>query len=307
VRLLVTGASGLIGRHIAALAATRPDVELILTGRARPAGLAPSVEFSPADLSDAGQAAELVDRVRPTHLIHTAWETRQPTYWESMSNLDWVVSAARMAEAFAAVGGTRFVQLGTCAEYDWADGLCIEGSTPDKPTTRYGMAKLAGFRAVQVAAHGNFHAVEARVFFVYGPGENPARLIPLICRSHLAGTVPQLSSGIQKRDLLFVEDAAEAILALARHDSSWDVVNISATEPVALSQAATVLAELAGSSETGLSLRPDRADDPPLLIGESSRIRATGWQPRHSLEQGLAKTFHWWRESMAKAARDESA
>jgi nucleoside-diphosphate-sugar epimerase len=307
VRLLVTGASGLIGRYIAALAATKPDVELILSGRALPADLPPSLEFAPADLSDPQQAAGLVHRVRPTHIVHTAWETRQPIYWEAMSNLDWVVSAARMAEAFAAVGGTRFVQLGTCAEYDWSDALCVEGSTPDKPTTRYGKAKLAGFRAIQAAAHGNFHAVEARVFFVYGPGENPARLIPLICRSHLTGTVPQLGSGTQKRDLLYVEDAAEAILALVGHDSAWNVVNISATEPVALSQAATVLAKLAGSAETGLSLRPDRADDPPLLIGQSSRIRATGWQPRHSLEQGLATTFTWWRESMAKAVRDESA
>ena len=307
MRLLVTGASGLIGRHIAALAETKPDVELILSGRARHPGLSPLLAFAPADLSDAEQAAELVHRVRPTHIVHTAWETRQPTYWESMSNLDWVVSAARMAEAFAAVGGTRFVQLGTCAEYDWSDGLCVEGSTPDRPTTRYGMAKLAGFRSVQVAAHGSFHAVEARVFFVYGPGENPARLVPLICRSHLAGTVPQLGSGTQQRDLLYVQDAAEAILALVGYDSAWDVVNISATEPVALSEAATMLAKLAGSPETGLALRPDRADDPPLLIGQSSRIRATGWQPRHSLEQGLAKTFNWWRESMAKAARDERA
>ena len=79
MRLLVTGASGLIGRHIAALAETKPDVELILSGRARHPGLSPLLAFAPADLSDAEQAAELVHRVRPTHIVHTAWETRQPT------------------------------------------------------------------------------------------------------------------------------------------------------------------------------------------------------------------------------------
>lgn len=303
MKLLVSGVSGLIGRHVA-LAAAEAGLNVVGTSRARPSDLPQEVRFEPADLSDAGQAEELVRRTAPTHIVHAAWETRQPTYWNDVRNLDWVISTARMATAFAEVGGQRFIQVGSCAEYDWSHGICIEGETPDLPQMRYGKAKLAAFRAIEAAAHDAFQAVEARIFFVYGPGENADRFIPFVCRSHLAGKVPQLGSGRQLRDLLHARDAARAILSVANANEMVGIVNIGGGTPRPLSDVAEILARLAGARENGLGQRPDREGDPALLIANSDRLRSTGWTPTVSLEDGLSGTFGWWRahESHASSA-----
>ena len=296
MRLLVTGASGLIGRHVIALATRTNGIELIATSRSRPSELPNGVAFAAADLSSPAEAAALVRGQRPTHIVHTAWETRHPTYWQDPVNFQWAEAAGAMADAFGDVGGLRFVQLGSCAEYDWSHETCVEGETPDVPATPYGQAKLEAFRMIQAAARDRFETVEARIFWVFGPGENPSRLIPLICRTYLAGEVPDLGSGRQKRDLLFAEDAASAILALATTAGLEGVVNIATGEEIELAQVATELARLTGVSETGLGRRGDRPDDPEILIASADRIRSTGWEPKHSLAEGLAKTLDWWRE-----------
>lgn len=295
MRLLVTGVSGLVGRHVEAAAHADQAIDLVVTGRTRPNNLAKCIEFVAADLSDGDEAARVVRDVRPTHLIHAAWETRHPTYYHDLANLDWVIATARMAVEFAAGGGKRFVQVGSCAEYDWTAGRCVEGVTPDRPATRYGAAKLAAFRAVEAAAMDQFEAVEARIFWVFGPHENPQRLIPLICQSHLRGVVPMLGSGTQLRDLVYGPDAARALLALTRADGLEGVVNIGSGEPVSLSSVAILLAGLAGVAESGLGLRPDLDGGPALLSASDSRLRSTGWSPEWKLNEALAQTYQWWR------------
>lgn len=296
MKLLVTGAGGLVGRHVVALAAAGDGVEMFASGRRRPADLPDKVDFRAADLTDGEAAETLIRDVRPTHVIHGAWETRHSTFWEDPANLDWIVSTARLARTFAETGGRRFVQVGSCTEYDWSDGLCAEGVTADKPATRYGKAKLAAFRAVEAAAHGAFEAVEGRVFFVYGPGENPARFVPTICRGHLQRKVPELGSGRQRRDLLHAEDVARGLLALARAEGLVGTVNVCAGISTSLGDVAVRLAAIAGADETGLGLRPDRPRDPDLIVGTCGRLGATGWSPLVPLDEGLAKTFAWWRE-----------
>lgn len=304
MRLLVTGASGLIGRHVVELAAESDDIELIASARTQSAGLPATASFMAADLSDASQAAELIRATRPTHILHAAWETRHPTYWEDVANLDWVASATRMAEAFAEVGGRRFIQVGSCAEYDWSYGMCVEDETPSRPATRYGEAKLAAFRSVADIAQNRFEAAEARMFMVFGPGENPARFIPTICGHHLAGTVPRLGSGIQARDFLYVKDAAEALLHIVRADGAEGIFNVAAGEPVTLAAIARMLAQLANAAETGLGLQPDRPGDPARLTASAARLRNLAWQPRYPLEAALGETLAWWREEMRRAASD---
>jgi len=149
---------------------------------------------------------------------------------------------------------------------------------------------------VRTAGHDRFQAVEARIFMVYGPGENPERFIPTICRNHVAGTIPSLSSGTQLRDWLYVKDAARALLTLAQAGAPADVVNIGSGEAVSLGQVATILARLAGAAETGLGRRPDRPGDPHMLSASTTRLRATGWRPAYDLETGLRETLDWWRK-----------
>lgn len=148
-----------------------------------------------ADLSNAGAASTLVREVAPTHVLHAAWETRQPTYWQDPVKPRLGRCDSDHGQDLRRGDCRRFVQVGSCAEYDWSHGRCIEDVTPDRPATRYGKAKLAAYHAIGAAGHDRFASVDARIFFVYGPREDLARLIPYICRSLLAGDMPALPSG----------------------------------------------------------------------------------------------------------------
>ena len=283
----------MIGGAVARLAASAGH-EVHAVAR-RPAARTDGVTVHQVDLLTANAGSELIEELRPTHLVHAAWETTQPTYWSSLVNLEWIAVTAALARAFAEYGGKRFLQIGSCAEYDWSDGQCSEGVTPERPTTRYGLAKLAAWKAVETAAFGDFEAVEPRIFFVYGPGENKDRLIPYICRSHRDGVVPELSSGQQVRDLLHVDDAASAIMAVAE-SALVGVVNIGSGTPHSLGDAARILGECAGAADSGLGRRPDRAGDPGRLVPDTTRLFSTGWRPRVPLNDGLSRTFSHWLE-----------
>lgn len=291
MRLLVTGAGGLIGGALAR-AASAEGIEVIACARRMPAGFPEGVNCIAGDLTDAAAAWALVERIAPTHIVHAAWETRQPSYWNDPVNLDWVVATAAMAGAFARSGGTRFVQIGSCAEYDWT------GSVPlrDGPATRYGKAKLAAFRAIETAAHDRFAAVEARIFWVYGPNENPARYVPLVCRTHAAGDVPELGSGRQLRDLVHIDDAVRALLLLLADGAPTGVVDIGTGTGIPLAQIAIEVAALAGARETGLGRIPDRPGDPEALLADPAALHATGWAPQVPLRDGLERVFASWLE-----------
>jgi nucleoside-diphosphate-sugar epimerase len=299
VRLLLTGASGLIGRQFRK-ELLPPGCELITTSRGKKC--LDSDEHHSTDLADPELAAALVRFVRPTHIIHLAWETTPPTYWEDPVNSAWQESTARMAAAFGETGGRRFIQVGSCAEYDWAGGVCREEATPDRPTTLYGKAKLASFHAVQAAAHEKFEAVEARIFFIYGPGERPERFVPTICRSHLQGEVPMLGSGRVKRDFLHSNDVARALAAIACAPRVEGVINVGSGIPTPLAEVAEILADLAGADETGLGRAADRAGEPDTLVASIDRLRGIGWAPRLTIRQGLKDIFEWWRNELQRSS-----
>ena len=120
----------------------------------------------PADLLAPGLAEALVREVRPTHLLHLAWYAEHHAYWTAPQNLDWVGASLRLVRAFAEQGGTRAVLAGTCAEYDWTQGVCVEGATPIRPRGLYGVAKDAVRRVVEAFAAGaGLSAAWGRIFF----------------------------------------------------------------------------------------------------------------------------------------------
>ena len=146
-RVLVTGATGFIGRHaMEALRQREVDVH----------GVGHEVDLL------GGEVRSLLQEIRPTHLLHLAWYAVPGEYWTSLENYRWVAATIELARLFAESGGKRIVGAGTCAE---------GGPTP------YGVCKDAARRLLESfsrAAGVSF--AWGRIFFVYGPGERPERV-----------------------------------------------------------------------------------------------------------------------------------
>ena len=103
MRVLLTGASGFIGRYVLRALQHR-GIKVVAVGRARPQ---PSASFVEADLLSISDFGPLVQQVQATHLLHLAWYAEHGKYWTSPLNLRWAESTTRLVEAFCAAGTGR--------------------------------------------------------------------------------------------------------------------------------------------------------------------------------------------------------
>lgn len=286
-RVLVTGGSGFIGRQtLVPLRQRRYDV------------CAPA--SSAADLLAPGTATRLIDEVRPTHLLHLAWDARPGRFWASTDNVAWVEASLALLRAFAAAGGERVVIAGTCAEYRWGYEVhCVEGETPLEPATLYGAAKH-GLHVVaeRFAAETGISLAWGRVFFVFGPHEHPARLASSVAAALVRGEPAETSAGTQVRDFLFSEDLGSAFVALLDSDVEG-AVNLASGEPRAIRDLVIALGAAAGRPDLlRMGARPSNPSEPAVLTASVDRLRReVGWSPPRTLEERAADAVAWWRRT----------
>lgn len=296
-RVLVTGASGFIGMP-ALEALAEKGHELHAASRTERG--TDGVRWHRYDLLQAGAPAELIDAVRPERLLHLAWFAEHGEFWTAPENREWVRASRELLEAFASTGGQRAVVTGSCAEYDWSlEADLREGQTPLRPSTPYGQAKLEFSRAAEeIAARTGLSLGWARLFMPFGPGEHPDRLVASVARHVLAGEPAPCTTGAQVRDFIYVADVADALAALL--DSQVEgPVNIGSGEAIAVAELVRKVAAEAGDPGLlRLGALPDRANDPPRLVADVTRLSdEVGWRAPIGVEQGIARTVAWWRGS----------
>jgi nucleoside-diphosphate-sugar epimerase len=288
MKVLLTGANGFLGRYVAECLAGH-GIATVAIGRHRPDGQGIG-SFIEADLLAGPDLDRLADEASASHLIHLAWYVEHGKFWASPLNLRWVDATSRLVEAFVSSGGKHVTIAGTCAEYDWSHGCCVEDQTPLTPSNLYGVAKDAT-RRLSTAICG-MHGVPlawGRIFLPFGTGEPPGRLVPSLMSS-LQGQRPPFSvNGDAERDFLHASELAEAFVQLARQEATGEF-NICSGRPRRIADVVRELARLLDADpQPILSLSAERPGDPALLYGTNTRLTGLGWSPRLSLEQGLQR------------------
>lgn len=285
--VLVTGARGFIGRHaIAPLVARGYEVHAVSS---QTGTFDSAATWHACDLHDVAAGTSLVAAVQPTHLLHLAWFAEPGAFWNSGQNIRWVEATAGLVQAFAQHGGKRFVGAGTSAEYAWTGEVCDEETTKMQPATLYGGCKFAAWSILQAFARTqHFSAAWGRVFFLYGPGEKPGRLVSDVVSALAEGREVALSEGHQRRDFMHVADVGAAFAALL--DSAVEgPVNIATGQAPSVRDVATKLAELAGRPDLlRFGARPERPGEPLEIRAAVRRLtEEVGFRPEFTLARGL--------------------
>ena len=299
-RVLLTGASGFLGRHAIAPLRTKGFEVHAVSSRASN-GVANGVTMHRADLFDATEVAALMKEVRPSHLLHFAWYAEPGKFWDSKQNYDWVVASLSLVRAFQAAGGSRVVVAGSSAEYDWKYGVCIESLTPRRPLTPYGVCKNALRELVtSLCNQSGTSFAWGLTFFLYGPYEHRARLVPSVATALIRGEIARCTAGMQIRDFMHVEDCAAAFVALLNSEVRGDV-NVASGRPQSVGDLTRMVAAIVGRPELlALGALTPAVEEPPVILADVTRLLSeVGWRGARDIQYGLTTTVRWWRDELA--------
>lgn len=305
-RVLITGATGFIGRHLVDWAIAQADEVLALClpedwlREALPPAVAPYL----ADLADIDRLAAILQETQPSHIFHLAGLARGDDLAQLLA-VNVLGTEHLLAAATRLPRPPRVVIPGSAAEVGLLDGPVVRADALLRPLSAYGVSKAAQSLLGQTyARQGRLPVVVARIFNVTGPGEPPTMLCGgmaaqiAACERDSLPPILRVGNLSPTRDYLDVRDAARGLWLLGQHGRSGAIHHICSGQERRVEE---VVGQLAACSTLPIRLEPDparqRPSDIPRCVGEpDATLRAIGWQPTIPLPQSLADTLAWWRE-----------
>lgn len=298
MKILVTGGSGFLGRHLCrALRSERHDVKVL--------DFKPNAEFETllGDVRDEKLTAQALNGVEAVfHLasyIEAGESVVAPYKYAENNILGTIVLMEKMRE----MGIKKLIFSSSAAVYGEPIRVPIFEDDRTLPINPYGMTKLAmeALASSYVASFG-FTCAALRYFNLYGPGENhdpETHAIPrFITQIEKGEEVTVWGSGEHKRDYVYIADIVEAhIKALSLPVGKFHYMNLSGKNATSTLELVTMLGELMGK-KPNITNQAARPGDPILLFADGSKAKKElGWESNTDLRRGLEETVKWFKAS----------
>ena len=309
-RTLISGASGFVGSNLVRrLLRDGHEVHLLLRPGYRSWRLdliRQDVRLHVVSLDDAHGLAAVLKEIRPDWVFHLAaygaysWQNDLHTMVQT--NL---IGTMNLVQACLLVGFECLVNTGSSSEYGLKPYAPSEREWLD-PNSHYAVTKASATLFCRFTAQDRRVRIPTlRLYSVYGPFEEPARLIPQLIVNGLKRRLPPLVQRTVVRDYVYVDDVTEAYLLAASHttENPGPVYNVGSGRQ-------TTIEELVGMARQILGIETipqwgsmaDRSWDTDCWVADSSQIRSClGWEPRFTLEEGFRAMLEWYRSEKSHA------
>ncbi|MBE6546424.1 MAG: NAD(P)-dependent oxidoreductase [Ruminococcaceae bacterium] len=302
MKAVISGATGAIGMALIRTLVERGDSVLVLCRGDSPRGdripTHPLVTKAVCGLSDMKAFAPTAGKTYDV-FFHFAWAGTTGAARNDMplqnDNVRYTLDAVDLAER---MGCHTFVGAGSQAEYGRVEGR-LSAETPAFPENGYGMAKLCAgqMSRVMCEAKGLRH-LWARILSVYGPYDGVGSMVMSTLKKLKEGEKPSFTAGEQIWDYLYCDDAAAALIAMAERGVHGKVYCLGSGDPRPLKDYITAIRDAAApGAALGLGEVPYSDKQVMYLCADITELTAdTGFVPKVSFDEGIAKTVAWYNE-----------
>lgn len=318
MKILVTGADGFIGSHLAELlVAEGHDVRAFVLYNSfgwrgwldhAPPDVAAAIGFHAGDIRDAASVRTAMDGCDV--VLHLAALIAIPySYQAPSSYVDTnITGTLNVLQAARDLGTRRVVHTSTSEVYGTARKVPIDEEHPLQAQSPYAATKIAADQ-LALSFHRSFGTpvTVCRPFNTYGPRQSLRAVLPTIIRQALSGkTRITLGALHPTRDFNFVADTARAFAALAETDAGiGEVINFGSNFEISIGDAVRIVADCIGTSievETVTDrLRPEASEVDRLWADNAKARNLIGWSPAYGgqdgFRRGIAETVEWFRRT----------
>ncbi|MFL5841449.1 MAG: dTDP-glucose 4,6-dehydratase [Thermoleophilaceae bacterium] len=306
-RILVTGGAGFIGStYVRTVLAERPDDRVVVFDKLTYAGrkenledVWDSIEFVQGAIEDRdavrtamGGADMVVNFAAESHVDRSIAE-------QDVFAVTQVIGTSVLLDAVRELGVSRFLQVSTDEVYGSIDEGTFTEESPIAPSSPYSATKAGGDLLVQAHAHTHgIEAVIARGSNNYGPRQYPEKLIPLMILNALHDDpLPVYGDGRNVRNWIHAEDFARAIDTVLLRGTPGEVYNAGGPDELENLDVVRRILELTGRNESLIHYVTDRKGHDRRYSLSSDKVRALGWEPNWSFDDGLPATVEWYRDN----------
>jgi UDP-glucose 4-epimerase len=304
-RVLITGASGFVGANLARRVLQEGHETHLLVRhkyqRWRLEEIISDVRLHEVDLLDSQEVRSLVSAIRPDWVFHLAAYGAYSNQVGIRPMMDTnLLGCISLLDACVGSGVQAFVQTGSSSEYGYKDHPASEDEIA-QPNSHYAITKLAATHYCQlIARQYEMSATTVRLYSIYGPYEEPTRLIPTLVVYGLHGDLPPMVSPTTARDFVYVDDAVEAILRIAAVAPPAGVIyNICSGAQSTIASVVETARRLMGiTCKPAWFSMAGRSWDTDVWVGSPERMaRDLNWRVQVDFESGLSRTIEWLRDN----------
>jgi nucleoside-diphosphate-sugar epimerase len=172
------------------------------------------------------------------------------------------------------------------------------------PRDEYAVGKVASAHLCQAAAYRGRPNTIVRVFSAYGPWEDLKRVASYVMGCCVRGETPRVTSGLQPRDFIYVEDVTALLRTAADEPKAHGRILLAGTgQRQTVRDMVETIVAVCGGKPAEYGAEPLRSDEPSVWQADIEETTAlTGWRPRYGLRAGVERMWAWFRANGARAA-----